>query len=127
MTESESRRRPPEILTDAEVRALLAQCSRRAPTGIRDRALIVLLYRTGLRISEALDLKLTDMDRQRGTVSVLDGKGHKPRTVGIDDEGIAEVQIWIAERARLGLSKRGVPLFCTLKGGRSPVIRFATC
>ena len=48
---------PAEILTPREVESLLAGCSSRAPTGIRNRALLLTLYRCGLRISEALALK----------------------------------------------------------------------
>jgi integrase/recombinase XerD len=47
---------PAEPLTPGEVQALLAQCSRRAPTGIRNRAMLTLLYRSGLRVSELLAL-----------------------------------------------------------------------
>ncbi len=50
------RRLPPEVLTDAEVCALMRACGRYAPTGLRNRALIALLYRAGLRINEALSL-----------------------------------------------------------------------
>ena len=63
-------KRPAEVLTEAEVRSLLAACSRRAPTGIRDRALLTVLYRAGLRIEEALDLKPADVDA---------GPRHHPR------------------------------------------------
>ena len=73
-----------EPLTRAEVNALLAQCSRRAPTGIRNRALITVLYRTGLRIFEALALQPKDVDLDNGTLRVLHGKGDKMRTVGLD-------------------------------------------
>ena len=48
------RRLPPEVLSDSEVSALMGACGRHAPTGLRNRALIALLYRTGLRINEAL-------------------------------------------------------------------------
>jgi integrase/recombinase XerD len=110
------RKRPAEILTEAEVRSLLAACSHRAPTGIRDRALITVLYRAGLRIEEALDLKPADVDPDRGTVRILHGKGDHNRTVAIDDGAVAVVQLWLAERARLGMNGRQ-KLFCTLAGG----------
>jgi site-specific recombinase XerD len=45
---------PPEVLTEDEVKSLIRSCSNRAPTGIRNRALIVVMYRAGLRLSEAL-------------------------------------------------------------------------
>lgn len=108
-------RRPQEILTEAEVRELLAQCSRRAPTGIRDRALLVVLFRAGLRVSEALDLRPADIDHADATIRVLHGKNDKTRTVVVDDGTLAEVRVWVAERARLGINGRG-RLFCTLRG-----------
>src|SRR5437016_1978829 len=81
---------PAEILTPDEVRALIKACSNRAPTGIRNRALLVLLYRGGLRITEALRLHPKDLDRAAGTVTVLRGKGGKRRTIGLDP-GVIDV------------------------------------
>ncbi len=48
---------PPEVLTPDEVRGLIEACSSRAPTGIRNRALIVVMYRGGLRVGETLALR----------------------------------------------------------------------
>jgi site-specific recombinase XerD len=56
MTSLSRQARPVEILTPDEVRLLIGACSAWAPTGIRNRALIALLYRSGLRIGEALAL-----------------------------------------------------------------------
>ena len=111
-----------ELLTSREVSRLLAQCSPTAPTGIRNRALITVMYRAGLRVNEALALRVADVTPALGTIRVLHGKGDKARTVSIDDGGMALVQRWIDKRARLGIyldygkPLRG-PLFCTLKGG----------
>lgn len=105
-----------EILTEDEVRTLLAQCSRRAPTGIRDRALLTVLYRAGLRVSEALDLKPSDIDHAAGSIRVLHGKGDRARTVGVDDGALAVIDVWLAKRAELGINGRN-RLFCTLTGG----------
>ena len=77
-----SRRHPPEVLTEAEAIALIKACSASAPTGIRNRALIAVLWRCGLRISEALALELRDIDLEAGTIRVRHGKGDKSRTVG---------------------------------------------
>lgn len=108
---------PPEVLTPDEVRAILAQCSRRAPTGVRDRALITVMYRAGLRVSEALALRVSDIDPKRGTVRVRHGKGDKARTVGVGDGALAVIDLWLNTRRSLGLAHNGTPLFCTLKGG----------
>lgn len=105
---------PAEPLTSAEVTRLLRQCSATAPTGIRNRALITVMYRAGLRVNEALDLRVPDVNPALGTIRVLHGKGDTSRTVSIDDGGMALVQRWADKRAELG--HRHGPLFCTLKG-----------
>ena len=89
-----------------ELRELLSKCSRRAPTGIRDRALLVTLYRAGLRISEALHLKPSDIDYADGTIRVLHGKNDKTRTVAVDDGTLAEIRVWLTERSALGINGR---------------------
>lgn len=115
MTTTKGRRFPVEILTSDEVRALMAKASRRGSCGVRDRALIATLYRAGLRIREALDLRPKDVDLAAGTIRVLNGKGGKQRVVGIDGEAVALVELWLARRAALGLN--GIhPIFCTLAG-----------
>jgi site-specific recombinase XerD len=109
-----NRKFPVETLSPSEVHALLKRCSPRCPTGLRNRALIVCLWRCGLRISEALSLRPKDIESS--SIRVLDGKGGKFRIVGIDVEAMAVIERWVAERKRLGISGTR-PLFCTLRGG----------
>jgi site-specific recombinase XerD len=106
---------PPEILTPEEVRALVRGCSNRAPTGVRNRALIVVLYRAGLRLHEALALTPRDVDAQRGTVNVRHGKGDKHRTVGMDPGAFALLERWLDVRRAQDIGPRR-RLFCTLAG-----------
>jgi site-specific recombinase XerD len=108
-------RRPAEPLTDDEVGALLAHCSRRAPTGIRNAALIAVVYRSGLRIGETLALRPADVDLDSLTIRVLHGKGDRSRTVALDPQAAAFVQRWLDARKRRGLT-RSAFLFCTLEG-----------
>ncbi len=114
---SARRRRPPEVLTEPEAIALLKACSTRAPTGIRNRALIAVLWRSGLRISEALALELRDLDLEAGTLRVRHGKGDKSRTVGVDEQTAALLARWLDRRRRLSPGVRAT-VFCTLDGGR---------
>lgn len=107
---------PVETLTRAEIERLLTFMGR-GPCGHRNRALVVLMWRAGLRISEALALLPKDIDRQAGTVTVLRGKGRKRvgkrRQVGIDSYALAMLERWLAARAELGLSNPGrAPVFC---------------
>jgi integrase/recombinase XerD len=74
---------PIEILERREVEALLAGCGT-SPTGRRDRAVLTLLWQSGLQISEALALRPADVNLSHGTVRVLRGKGGKSRTVALD-------------------------------------------
>ena len=100
----------PEVLTREEMRALLAACGRSA-TGLRNRALLVVLWRAGLRVGEALALRPSDLDPAAGTLRVPRGKtGH--RTVGLDPAALALVEQWATHRrAVLSVNSRR-PLFC---------------
>ena len=117
MTATTSRRRPPEVLTEAEAIALIRACSTRAPTGVRNRALIAVLWRSGLRISEALSLELRDLDLEAGSIRVRHGKGDRSRTVGVDEQTSALLARWLDRRRTLSPGARS-PIFCTLRGGR---------
>jgi site-specific recombinase XerD len=105
-----------DLLSPAEIEALIKACSRRAPTGIRNRALIVLCWRCGLRVSEALALRPKDIDPSAATVVIQRGKGGKRRVVGLDSGTAAVVERWSQTRATLGVP-RTAPLICTLAGG----------
>jgi site-specific recombinase XerD len=105
---------PVEILTAAEARALVHAPSGRAPTGIRNRALIAVMYGGGLRLAEALALKPSDVDPDGGTVRVLHGKNDRPRTAAIRDGALGHVARWIDRRRELKI--RGRILFCKLDG-----------
>jgi site-specific recombinase XerD len=111
------RRFPPEVLTDSEVRALMDACGPYTMTAVRNRALIAVLYRSGLRISEALALYPKDIDFASGAIRVLHGKGDKSRTVGIDTGAIEYVQQWLEVRQRWNVNGCH-PIFCSRSGQR---------
>ena len=75
------RRRPIDILTPDEVQVLIATASNRAPSGIRNRALIAVLYFSGIRLAEALALLPRDIDLDAGEINVRCGKGGRQRLV----------------------------------------------
>jgi site-specific recombinase XerD len=80
--------------------------------GLRIRALIAILWRGGLRISEALALNETDIDQQRGSLLVRHGKGAKRREAGMDQFGFEQVSAWLEHRVLLPPG----PLFCVIDG-----------
>jgi site-specific recombinase XerD len=116
---------PAEPLTQAEVLALLGACSSRGSAGLRDQALIVLLWRSGLRIAEALALHPKDLDLERRTVAVLHGKGDRRRVVGIDPTAAAFLERWMRRRAALGIA-RGRPVFCVISQPRRGKAMYAS-
>jgi len=112
---NKGRNYPAEVIPREEIIRLLAACSSRAPTGIRNRALITVMYRGGLRISEVLNLMPRDVDPRAGTITIMNGKGGKRRVVGLDPEAFAALARWIDRREQLGINGRA-RLFSTLRG-----------
>lgn len=112
-----ARRFHPEVLTDAEVRALIDAVTGPSFSRARNRALMAVLYRAGLRLNEALCLRPKDVDAGAGAIRVLFAKGGRARTVGIDAGALAYLAAWVAERANLGVPV-DAPLFCSRTGRR---------
>ena len=77
-------------------------CRRRSLHGQRLRGLIVVLWRAGLRIGEALALAEADLDPRRGALLVRRGKGGRRREVGMDDWAWEQLQPWISARRAPG-------------------------
>ena len=107
---------PAEPLTKAEFDRLLAQCSTKCPTGLRNRALLTVMYRAGLRCGEALALLPKDCEDQQ--LRVLHGKGDKSRVVGLDAGAWAILTLWLERRKKLIGVNSTDPVFCTLEGAR---------
>lgn len=105
---------PADPPTADEVLRILDACDD-TTTDIRNRALFTLLWRSGLRVSEALALRPHHVDFTASTVTVLAGKGGKRRVSAIDAGGLAEVSRWLFERARLPIDQVRAPLFCTVQ------------
>ena len=112
-------RRLPKAISVSQVEALLAAPDADTPLGLRDRALLELLYGTGARISEAIGLDVDDLDRAAGLVR-LDGKGGKQRVVPVGSYAGRAVEDYLV-RARPGLVAAGrgsAALFLNARGGR---------
>jgi site-specific recombinase XerD len=105
-----------DLLSEAEVEALMRACSKRAPSGRRNRAMIAVMWRCGLRCSELLALMPKDVDAEEGRLVVQRGKGGKRRTVGLDVGTSLVIDQWLVSRKKLGIGSKS-PLFSTLRGG----------
>jgi len=112
----------PSYLRKEEVERLMSAPSPNTPVGLRDRAMLEVLYSTGLRVSELLNLRISDMDMRMGCVRCI-GKGDKERLVPIGRKAIAAVEAYLAG-ARPKLLRWGAPpphnhvLFLTVAGRR---------
>jgi integrase/recombinase XerD len=97
------RRLPRPALTMAEAELVLAQPDLSELTGIRDRAILEVLYSTGIRRAELAHLAVTDIDHERQTLLVRQGKGRKDRLIPAGERALAWVRKYLAE-ARPGLA-----------------------
>lgn len=92
----------PDVLTVEEINAMVAQIDMSSNEGHRNRAIIEMLYGSGLRVSELVDLKLSNMYRQEGYM-LIQGKGSKQRLVPISPEAEKWFQYWMEDRAHLDI------------------------
>jgi len=114
---NKGRRYPADPPNVEEIVAVMRQAGT-TPHGLRMRGLIVVLWRAGLRIHEALALTEADLDARRGSVLVRRGKGGRRREVGMDDWAWEQLAPWLQVRVELPVG----PLFCVVNGatrGRS--------
>jgi integrase/recombinase XerD len=111
-------RRLPGLLSHEEVDGLLAGPDPRTAAGARDRAMLELLYATGLRVSELVGLGLNDVNLET-RVLLARGKGSKERIVPVGAPAAAAVKAYLASaRERLLRGRRSRDLFVTPRGGR---------
>jgi len=109
-------RRLPDVLDVGDVEALLAAPSPAEPLGLRDRALLEVMYATGARVSEAAGLKLEWVNFDFRFLRCF-GKGSKERIVPIGRRAVEALRAYL-ERARPRLDRRGSPFLFLSKSGR---------
>lgn len=106
----------PKSLTEVEVEALLAAPDASAALGLRDRAMLELLYATGLRVSELVGLSLARVNPRQGIVRVL-GKGGKERLVPVGEEALASLETYLRDaRPELLDGRPSEAVFVTARG-----------
>jgi len=118
------RARPlPKNLTEADVERLLAAPDVDTPLGLRDRAMLELLYASGLRVSELVSLKAAQLSNDMGVVRIL-GKGSKERLVPVGEEALSWIRRYVAQsRVALLGARTSDALFITARA--APMTRQA--
>ncbi len=110
-------RLPRHVLTASEAEAVLAQPDLDDAFGVRDRALLETLYSTGMRRMELAGLSLYDLDPERGTLMIRQGKGKKDRMVPIGERALAWIEKYLADvRPGLVVEPDQGALFLTAEG-----------
>jgi len=92
----------PEVLSIEEIDAMIAQIDMSKPEGHRNRAIIEMLYGSGLRVSELTELRLSHIYRQEGYMRIL-GKGSKQRLVPISPVADEQFGYWLQDRSQLDI------------------------
>ncbi len=109
----------PKLLGVDEIERLMTQPDVSTPRGLRDRALIEVLYATGLRVSELIHLRASDLNLEAGYLSTT-GKGNKQRIVPIGDQAVHWLMKYIRDGRPALIGKRASPwLFVNAKRGSS--------
>jgi integrase/recombinase XerD len=113
----------PETLNELQVEQLLESVDTKVPLGLRDRAIIELLYASGLRISELANAKLEHLDLESGMIRVT-GKGNKTRLVPVGKKACIALENYLArERPRLVRRKSGNEIFLSVRSTRLTTTR----
>jgi integrase/recombinase XerD len=108
---------PRNILSAHEVERILCLCDIDDPIGLRDRAIIEVLYSTGIRRMEIIALKLYELSLERGVLLVRQGKGKKDRYVPIGERAIAWLEKYLREsRPQLACEPDDMSVFLTANG-----------
>ncbi len=111
------KRLPKHVLTKSEVEQVMAQPDLSEPMGVRDRAILETFYSTGMRRRELMGLSLFDLDRERGTVMIRQGKGKKDRMIPIGERAIRWIDRYQNDvRPALVVGRMNATLFLTHTG-----------
>ncbi|HEY5036678.1 MAG TPA: site-specific tyrosine recombinase XerD [Chthoniobacterales bacterium] len=113
----------PETLNELQVEQLLESVHTNVPLGLRDRAMLELLYASGLRISELSGARLENLNLEEGVIRVI-GKGSKTRLIPVGKKACAALAVYL-ERERPSLVRRrsGSEVFLSVRGSRLTTVR----
>lgn len=107
----------PEVLSLEEIDAMIASIDMAKPDGHRNRAIIEMLYGSGLRVSELTELRLSNIYRQEGYMRIT-GKGSKQRLVPISNEANKQLSYWLEDRSKLDIKPESTDIVFLNRYGR---------
>ena len=104
-------RKLPKFISQNQFIEMINQINQNCATGARNYAILMIMYRAGLRVSEVANLALADMDFETGLIYIQGGKGDKDRYIPMDIDIITSAKHWLIFRPESEY------FFCTHKGG----------
>lgn len=108
----------PEVLTVKEIDAMIDAIPKEKNEALRNEAIIEMLYGSGLRVSELIDLRISRINLDEGFM-LVEGKGSKERVVPVSPRAMELVRLWLADRALLDVKPEARDiLFLNRRGGR---------
>ena len=115
-------RRIPEVLDEEEQKKLLEVFNERYPTALRNKTMIRLMLKSGLRLAEVIALRWNDINFPAAKLSVVEGKGRKDRTLWLGERTLKQLGSW-RERQNIVLAEKGLQnernlVFTTLTGNK---------
>ena len=109
-------RQLPDVLTTDEIDRIIASIDPSTPKGLRDRAMLETLYSCGLRVSELISLRMSDLFFGEGYIRVI-GKGDKQRLVPVSEAARDKIQRWLDDRRRMRTRAGEQAVFLNNRGG----------
>jgi integrase/recombinase XerD len=109
-------RKLPKVLTVGDIGTLLTAPDEASLRGLRDRAMLHVMYAAGLRVSELVGLKLGDLDLRKGVVMPV-GKGQKRRLVPLGEPALDALDAYLKRRAELPGAAKSAVVFLSPRGG----------
>ena len=112
-TPAKKKKLVPSVFSHDQLQSIFASIAVKSATGLRNRALLAVMFGAALRVAEATNLMPSDIDFEKNEVLVRHGKGDKSRRVGILQPLLPLIQCWLEKRTALGFNGRE-PVFCTI-------------
>ena len=111
-------RMPIKYMSEIALKALLAQPDIKTAKGIRNRMIIILLYDTGTRVQELVDIKIGDLHLEaRNPFIIVTGKGSKTRSIPLMDKTVAHLKDYIRRFHTVSANENSTPLFYSIRSG----------
>lgn len=110
-------RKLPEVLSVTEIDRIISMIDLSKPEGRRNKAMLEVLYSCGLRVSELVEMRISNIFREEGFIRVI-GKGDKERLVPVSDRALQEIDFYLPDRHAMQIAKESEDILFLNRRGR---------